>query len=105
MLYGRVTIIRAAIVERAIDTILVTLIALTFILGSIEIPDGAINGVRLLYVSLVTVGLLISPLNGLTSSEESLVIHGTMKPNDELGKPENTPRPSKPILPSIIGKK
>jgi hypothetical protein len=98
-------IIRAAIVERLIDTILVTLIALTFILGSIEPAVGTQTGARLLYVSLVIVALLITLLNGLTSSEESLAIHGTTKPSEGPGKQKNTPRPIKPILPSIIGKK
>ena len=97
-------IIRAVIVERLIDTILVTLIALTFILGSIEPVVGTQNGVRLLYVSLVIVALLITQLNGLTSSEESWAIHGTTRPSEELGKQKNTPKQIKPILPSIIEK-
>ena len=98
-------IIRAAIVERLIDTILVTLIALTFILGSTEPVVGTQIGARLLYVSLVIVALLITQLNGLTSSEENWAIHGTMKPSEEPGKQKNTPKQIKPILPSIIGKK
>jgi hypothetical protein len=98
-------IIRAAIVERLIDTILVTLIALTFTLAFTEPVVGTQIGVRLLYVSLVIVALLCTQLNGLTSSEESWGIHGMTRLSDEHGKPKNTPKQIKPILPSIIGKK
>ena len=98
-------IIRAVIVERIIDTILVTLIALTFTLASTEPVVGTQNGARLLYVSLVIAVLLITQLNGLTSSEESWGIHGMTKQSDELGKQKNTPKQIKPILPRIIGKR
>jgi hypothetical protein len=87
------------------DTILVTLIALTFILGSTGTPDGAQNMVRLLYVSLVTAGLLTSHWSGVHSSPATLERIGSMKPSDAHGKQEKSVKPIKPLLPDIIGKK
>ena len=95
----------AASVERLIDTILVTLIALTFILGSIGIPDGIQSGVLWLYASHVIAILLISHFLGGNFSPKNLERIGTTRPNDEHGRQEKSQRTIKPILPSITGKK
>ena len=95
----------AAVVERLIDTILATLIALTFILGSIGIPDGIQNGVLWLYASHVIAVLLISHFLGGSFSPSILERIGTTRPSDEHGKQEKSQRPIKPILLNTIGKK
>ena len=90
--------IRVASVERLIDTILATLIALTFILGFTEILVGVQNGGRWLYASLVIVILLYSHFFGPNFSPKNLERIGTKKPSDELGKQKSTRKPIKPIL-------
>ena len=95
----------AASVERLIDTILVTLIALTFILGSTEIPVGVQNGALFLFASLVTVILLISHWSGESSSPNIFQRVGTTRPSDEHGQQEKSQKTIKFLLPSITGKK